>query len=283
MKHISIIRSLVFILFVFTFSCNSEQDNFSERSKIALRDAGNTLLLTNKDSTSLILPIKELNSNKYQLAFNKTLAFEPSTLVKAIEESFVKSKLPEYYIVEVIKCDDEEVAYSYQMSAILESTIIPCAGRYLPNGCYYIEVYFTERVAPSLSKNFILGLVFAMCLAILGILWFIKKNKKTINIESSKYEALGIFKFYPEQNKLVKQAEEIALSKKECELLELFVARPNEIIKRDELTKRVWEDNGVFVGRSLDTYISKLRKKLMADTSIKLTNIHGIGYKLEVS
>ena len=65
-------------------------------------------------------------------------------------------------------------------------------------------------------------------------------------------------------------------------MLELFVARPNEIIKRDELTKRVWEDNGVFVGRSLDTYISKLRKKLKGDTSIKLTNVHGVGYKLEL-
>ena len=93
---------------------------------------------------------------------------------------------------------------------------------------------------------------------------------------------IGSFNFYPEQNKLVKQATEISLSKKECEILAIFVARPNEIIKRDELTKTVWEDNGVIVGRSLDTYISKLRKKLQSDNSIKLTNVHGVGYKLEI-
>ena len=46
--------------------------------------------------------------------------------------------------------------------------------------------------------------------------------------------------------------------------------------------KKVWEDNGVFVGRSLDTYISKLRKILKDDDAIRITNIHGIGYKLEV-
>ena len=91
-----------------------------------------------------------------------------------------------------------------------------------------------------------------------------------------------MFKFYPEQNKLVRQATEISLSKKECELLALFVARPNQIIKRDELSKKVWEDQGVIVGRSLDTYISKLRKILKDDDSIKLSNIHGVGYKLEV-
>ena len=66
------------------------------------------------------------------------------------------------------------------------------------------------------------------------------------------------------------------------ELLTIFVGRPNQVIKRDELIKRVWEDHGVFVGRSLDTYISKLRKKIKEDPSLKLTNIHGVGYKLEV-
>ena len=81
----------------------------------------------------------------------------------------------------------------------------------------------------------------------------------------------------------MKQTEEISLSKKECELLEIFVAHPNQIIKRDELTKKVWEDHGVFVGRSLDTYISKLRKKLQDDSSIKITNVHGVGYKLELN
>ncbi|MGY8908461.1 MAG: helix-turn-helix domain-containing protein [Flavobacteriales bacterium] len=72
------------------------------------------------------------------------------------------------------------------------------------------------------------------------------------------------------------------MSKKECEILQIFVANPNQIIKREELTKKVWEDHGVFVGRSLDTYISKLRKKLKNDDSIKLTNIHGVGYRLDL-
>jgi DNA-binding response OmpR family regulator len=80
----------------------------------------------------------------------------------------------------------------------------------------------------------------------------------------------------------VKKAKEISLSKKECELLAIFIANPNQIIKRDELMKRVWEDHGVVVGRSLDTYISKLRKILKEDDTIKITNVHGVGYKLEV-
>ncbi|QTD36251.1 winged helix-turn-helix transcriptional regulator [Polaribacter batillariae] len=91
-----------------------------------------------------------------------------------------------------------------------------------------------------------------------------------------------MFQFFPEQHKLVKKSAEISLSKKECELLKIFVANSNKVIKREELTKKVWEDNGVFVGRSLDTYVSKLRKILKEDESIKLINVHGVGYKLEM-
>ena len=48
------------------------------------------------------------------------------------------------------------------------------------------------------------------------------------------------------------------------------------------MVKQVWEAHGVIVGRSLDTYISKIRKKLKDDDSIKIVNIHGVGYRLEI-
>jgi DNA-binding response OmpR family regulator len=176
------------------------------------------------------------------------------------------------------------VAYSYQMSKEDESTIIPCAGRYLPEACYTIEIKFTKRIASVFNQKKLLYLFVFISIAFLLQLLISKKKQSLLseNNDKTAFTAIGRFQFYPEQNKLVKEAEEISLSKKECDLLELFVANPNQIIKRDELTKKVWEDHGVFVGRSLDTYISKLRKKLKDDDNIKLTNVHGIGYKLEV-
>lgn len=277
-------RALLFIIIVLGLSCTTEQNvDLSKRTKIALRDAGHKLLLSNQDSTSLILPISELETNKFQIAFSKTLSFEPSTLVSIVKESIEISNLPEYYLVEVLQCNDREVAYSYQMSAEKESTIIPCGSRYLPEACYLIDVKFINKEEVASINDVVFKTIIFLTLA--SLIFFLKiktKNSKKARPENVPSEKIGSFYFYPDQNKLVKEAEEIALSKKECELLALFVANPNQIIKRDELTKRVWEDNGVFVGRSLDTYISKLRKKLKADTSIKLTNVHGVGYKLEV-
>jgi DNA-binding winged helix-turn-helix (wHTH) protein len=277
-----LIITLVFI--TLNTSCSlDEQIDVSERTKIALRDAGNQLLLSEGDTSSLILPVKEIEVNKYQLAFNKPLSFEPSLLVKAVQKSFNSAQLSEFYRVEVLQCSDREVAYSYQMSAKKESTIIPCAGRYLPETCYLIQLKFANKVDLYSVKDAIIHIV--ILLFMLSLIFLIKKKLKPskTKLNNEFIQKIGSFSFYPEQNKLVKEAEEIALSKKECEILSLFVAHPNQIIKRDELTKRVWEDNGVIVGRSLDTYISKLRKKLKSDNSVKLTNVHGVGYKLEIS
>jgi len=278
------ISGLIIVLFSvwILFPSEENEDLFSERVKVSLRDVGNQLLLSYQDSTSLIEPIIALDNNKYQLSFQKPLSFEPGQLVSIIDSSFQKASLPNNYLVETIQCTEQEVAYSYQILNNVENSIIPCAGRYLPESCYTIEVLFTNSEAASTGKRAgYYGLLLAgLTLLFLG---FYKKKDDDILVDNQEnYSSLGSFQFYPEQNKLVKQAEEISLSKKECELLEIFVASPNQIIKRDELTKKVWEDHGVFVGRSLDTYISKLRKKLEEDDSIKITNVHGVGYKLEL-
>ncbi|MET2984169.1 winged helix-turn-helix domain-containing protein [Aureibaculum conchae] len=262
---------------------DKENDEFSEVVKIALRDAGNQLLLSNNDTTSLILPVVQLEKSKYKLTFQNPLSFEPSTLVSVIKNSFHKSELPKYYRVEVIQCADQEVAYSYEIKNESEKDIIPCTGRYLPENCYTIEVRFSNNTFSFLSSKSLWFVLSSIVLLVFLVPFFKRKPVLKTEEKDENFATIGSFQFYPEQNKLVQASTEINLSKKECELLALFAASPNQIIKRDELTKKVWEDNGVFVGRSLDTYISKLRKKLKADDTIKLTNVHGIGYKLEVS
>lgn len=259
---------------------DKKEETFSELVKIALRDAGNKLLLANQDSTSLILPVQKVEETKYQLSFEKELTIFPDTLVKVIQQSFQKANLPSHYQIEVKQCQDLEVAYSFLQNANVEKNIIPCSGRNIPQKCYTIEVRFLEKTATSSNK--IIWIVL-LSLSIISAFVFFPKRKKVKKPHSTNENgiALGKFKFYHEESKLVIEATEISLSKKEVELLTLFVEKPNKIIKREELSKKVWEDHGVFVGRSLDTYISKLRKKLSDDESIKLTNVHGIGYMLE--
>jgi hypothetical protein len=266
-------------------SCSKKStEDSSGLVKVALRNVGHQLLLLNQDSVSVVKPVKNIDYLKFQLSFEEQLIINPDSLITLVENSFQKANLPQYYLVEVIQCKDSEIAYSYKMNQNVEKGIIPCRGRQLQKECYLINVQFTEviKINKSYSYSWLLYVLLFVILGGILFLYFKRKNKAVPNDNLGDFLTIGKYKFYPEQNKLIKEAAEINLSKKECELLTIFIAQPNQIIKRDELTKKVWEDNGVFVGRSLDTYISKLRIKLKADESVKLINVHGVGYKLEI-
>ena len=272
---------LALLTIVLLLTPDKSNEHFAELVKIALRDVGNKLLLSNQDRTSLVLPVQKIDALTYQLSFEKTLAFNPDTLVALATRSFQKAQLPSHYQMEVKQCNNAAVAYSFLQFANVKKSIIPCSGRLLPQKCYTIEVRFLEET--SSSNNNLIWILLLLGSSVGAVVFFPKRSKaKQPEAKTEKGISLGKFAFFPEENKLKIEATEISLSKKEVELLLVFIAHPNKIIKREELSKKVWEDHGVFVGRSLDTYISKLRKKLSADAAVQITNVHGVGYILEL-
>jgi DNA-binding response OmpR family regulator len=94
---------------------------------------------------------------------------------------------------------------------------------------------------------------------------------------------LGPVLFDAKNRKLIIDKKTIDLTGTETRLLLIFALSPNETIERSRLQKEIWEDEGVIVGRSLDMFISKLRKKLELDPNINIVVIRGKGYKLEIS
>ncbi len=101
-----------------------------------------------------------------------------------------------------------------------------------------------------------------------------KKNK-----ENSIYK-IGRFQFDTQKQLLSIDGQQTKLTTKESELLGLLCAHANEILQRDFALKTIWIDDNYFNARSMDVYITKLRKHLKADDSIEIINIHGKGYKL---
>lgn len=71
------------------------------------------------------------------------------------------------------------------------------------------------------------------------------------------------------------------LTHKECKLLQMFFRHTGKLIERDVFLKSIWEDDGFFVARSMDVFVSKLRKYLKADTQLRIENIRGVGYILK--
>ncbi|MBQ5752155.1 MAG: response regulator transcription factor [Bacteroidaceae bacterium] len=97
--------------------------------------------------------------------------------------------------------------------------------------------------------------------------------------ENSQYK-IGRFDFDAKKQLLTIDGQQQKLTTKESELLNLLCAHRNEVLQRDYALKTVWTEDTYFNARSMDVYITKLRKLLKADDSVEIINIHGKGYKL---
>lgn len=91
---------------------------------------------------------------------------------------------------------------------------------------------------------------------------------------------IGSFTFDTQKQILSRGDEQTKLTTKESELLNLLCSHANEILQRDYALKTIWIDDNYFNARSMDVYITKLRKHLKADENVEIINIHGKGYKL---
>jgi two-component system, OmpR family, response regulator len=91
---------------------------------------------------------------------------------------------------------------------------------------------------------------------------------------------IGGYSFYPLTQKLIFDDQTIKLTTKESELLDLLCRHGNQILERNYALKTIWIDDNYFNARSMDVYITRLRKYLKKDPSVKILNIHGRGYKL---
>ncbi|WP_282787494.1 response regulator transcription factor [Flavobacterium croceum] len=109
---------------------------------------------------------------------------------------------------------------------------------------------------------------------------FLKRSKKSIQ-QKNTYQ-VGSFKFDFENYSLSNGELEFLLTQREAELLKFFIEHKNQVVKREAILKALWGDDDYFLGRSLDVFISRLRKIVCIDEHIQIENLHGIGFRFTV-
>ena len=274
---------ILFIVVICVGFSFGDKDNYaSSKREVLLRRIGHDILLQSGDSTSRVLPIKKIAENEYQISFEKEFTFQTDSLVNTTKRLLAKDYHVTDYVVNVINCDNSSVAYGYAISKNKKEDIVACIGRKQPIACYNIVVKFKpSNVFIANYKYFLAGLVF---LAFIGfIFWKLKPKKELSKDLSNKQFTFGSVLFDTQKRQLEINEKTIDLTATETRLLLIFASSPNETIERSRLQKEIWEDEGVIVGRSLDMFISKLRKKLELDPNINIVVIRGKGYKLEVN
>lgn len=91
---------------------------------------------------------------------------------------------------------------------------------------------------------------------------------------------IGKFKFDTQKQQLIDGEKVVKLTTKESELLKLLCNNANKVLERNFALKTIWVDDNYFNARSMDVYITKLRKHLRDEPAVEILNVHGKGYKL---
>ena len=281
------LAALIIFFTVYASSRDDEKMPGEDRYQTALRMIGHQLLLSAGDTRSRVLPIKQLPGNKFEVHFENQLTLQPDSIFRIVSETARRSLLPDDYTADVVECTNNGVVYSFVMSHIDSNIIVPCIGRTLREGCYYIAISFASST-PSIPGEAWIGAIALLSLSGWQIYSYLKKKRHTNNEEEKapvpkkNIISFGNFLFHADERYLEIDHERIDLTDKESKLLHLLALSLNRTLDRDKLQKEVWENEGVIVTRSLDVFISRLRKKLEKDPNLRLTNVHGKGYKLEI-
>src|SRR6187402_2321158 len=264
---------------------NKKNEIPEKHLEVVLRELGHQLLLTAKDSSSRVMPVKKLNEHTYQISFQNDFGFISDTLINLVQRTFHKNALAKDYIVNLRNCKQNvrrdslgETVFAFEINS-QTGDLTPCRGRTLEVSCYVIEIELLKKN----KFNFFLLLLLIIPLIFLGFYMkdkFRKKEEAAPILDNNDYIQLGNFRFYADNNVLKIENKSIELSEKETKALKIFAENINQIVEREKLMKEIWEDEGIVViSRNVDVLVSKLRKKLSDDNSIKFINVHGRGYK----
>ena len=283
-KYLSGLLLLMLISIIcLAFSMAGSDDFGIARREVLLRRIGHEILLQSGDSTSRVLPVKKIAENEYQIRFENDLTFQPDSLVNTTQRLLAKDPLARDYVVNVLNCANASVAYGYAISKNKKDDIVACIGRRQPMACYMINIKFKPTGIITAKNGYLLGSLSVLALVGFIFLRSVKPRRTLPDGQDTSMFTLGSVLFDPKSRKLMLNGKTIDLTGTETRVLRIFALSPNEAIERSRLQKEIWEDEGVIVGRSLDMFISKLRKKLEIDPDVKIVVIRGKGYKLEIS
>ncbi len=257
----------------------SGTDDFSNKVNLALRQTADALLLHYDDSTSVIPPVTQNGTNEFVLEMKNGFSYRelPHFLEKALKDYGIDQP----YELMVRSCETGFLVLGYNRAAA-ERDSVACGKRLPDIPCATIHVQFAPE-EPKEEKN-LAGLAWLLVPAagLGGIFLFRKKETHPEETTVDDGIKLGNYRFNAMNQKLILGDQDFNLTFRESKLLHHFAIHANEVLNRDDIMAAVWEDEGIVVGRSLDVFISRLRKILKADESVSIKTVHGVGYRMEI-
>lgn len=253
---------------------------------LALRSVSDKLLTSEGRPTQRIRPVKQLSLSTYRVQLDAPISYK-------VLDSLVKTEFRSHAILAPF----ELAVYDHRFDSLLfgnlyangirsEGTPV-CLGREQISVPMDFTAKFYEHTTEAATTANMWWLVLLNGLSITGVAYCLmltnRKEEKSAVTDASQVYALGSLAYDFTNQQITSKAGVVELTYKEAKLLKLFCVNQNQVISRDAIQKAIWEDEGYFVGRSMDVFISRLRKLLKEDPAVSIVTIHGVGYKLSVS
>ena len=260
----------------------------SEKINLALRRTAHRLLVNAGDSSSRIAPVRQLNATTFVIRLNHPFSYDrlPGLLQQSLDMYGINTN----YDVAVLDCATNELQLGYNFLDVTEQKDVPCGGRDQQQGCYNLQLTFATP--EPVGQSALLWWPWAVGFLLLGGAYVVwqqsgRKTNPALSSDTATDESEPLIRVGQSAFNLTNQSVSVAgvthpLTYREAKLLHLFLRHPNQLLERGFILKSVWEDEGIFVGRSVDVFVSRLRKLLQADPTLRLVAVHGVGYRLEV-
>ncbi|WP_256003540.1 winged helix-turn-helix domain-containing protein [Pedobacter deserti] len=282
-RYLFALTLLPLIAIIWVILGPGEGDDFRlAKREVLLRSIGHELLLQSGDTSSRVLPVQKVAEHEYQITFEKAFTFQPDSLVNTAQRVLGRDPHSDEYIVNVLNPHNAGVAYGFAIAKNKKDDIVACKGRKQPTARYTINIKFKPAGTFATKREYFLGGLSMLAFVGLVFLKSARPPRSTPYTQHTRIHRLGAILFDPESQTITLDGTTTDLTGTETRLLSIFAESPNEAIPRSRLQKEIWEDQGVIVGRSLDMFISKLRKKLEPEPDVNIVVIRGKGYKLEV-
>jgi DNA-binding winged helix-turn-helix (wHTH) protein len=282
-----LLTGLLFVQFVRSTPTptQAESDRFAEKVNLALRRTAHHLLDAAGDSTSRIPPVQQTDGNTFLIRLDHS--FDYSKLPDLLQASFQLHGVNAKYDVAVLNCSDGKIQLGYSVQDVTKKKEVACSGREQAKGCYNLQVRFAapEAIPQTASSWWMLAIGSLLTALVFTVLRRTTPSKELANSdaipEKDNKIHFGNSSLDVANLTLVSGQQEHNLTYREAKLLRLFAGNLNQLLERDFILKSVWEDEGIIVGRSVDVFVSRLRKLLQDDPTLRIVAVHGVGYRLE--
>ncbi|MEO1437707.1 MAG: winged helix-turn-helix domain-containing protein [Bacteroidota bacterium] len=247
-----------------------------QQAHLAIRAIGDDFLTNARDFNTPVPPLQEMDDWTLRLHFPKTIFINPDSLAD-LTLTHLTSDIASRVIVNVHETTSGKLVYGFEINHLNQKEI-PCLGRRLPLADYFVEFSFYEQQTIRLGLNgFTVGLLGSL-LAVFGLIQItLSKEKKTSAPAKKTLHVKGI-QLDLDRNQIRTKDQEIRLTEKEVQIFSIFIQNEGQLVTRAHLTQEVWLNQGVMTSRSLDMYISRLRKKLKPLSNTEILNQRGKGY-----